>query len=140
MNRELKSDMDCRVGLAAQATGGGAETLVGAIIDTQGFDALTFLLLMSAIAAANFNASLLIEDGDDAGLADAAPVDDRHLAGLESETAVDETDVNVCKRIGYTGPKQFVRMSLVITVNDGNDVISGVASLGHPAASPVAQG
>lgn len=140
MNRELKNEMDCRVGVAAAVTAGGAQNMVGAIIDTQGFDSLTFLMLTSAIAAGDLTASILVEDGDDPGLADAAPVVDKHLTGLESETAITQADVNVCKRIGYTGPKQFARMTIVILTNNGTDVLSGVASLGHAAASPVPQG
>ncbi|MCB2081367.1 MAG: hypothetical protein KDD76_01950 [Rickettsiales bacterium] len=56
---------------------------VSQIIDTQGFNALEFLIAIGSVADADATFTVLLEDGDDAALSDAAAVADAELLGTE---------------------------------------------------------
>jgi len=136
--REVHRTLKMSVGIEPQALN-GTNDLVGEIIDTIEFDSLEFVLLTDAIAVGDLDAQLKLEEGDDAGLSDASDVTDTDdLAGLPADTAIDETDDKVTKKIGYLGNKRFVRATLVVSTNAGTDVMSCLAIQGHAHAAPVA--
>ena len=56
---------------------------VGEIIDRQGYDAVEFLVATGTLADADATFAVLIEEGDDSGLSDAAAVTDAGLLGTE---------------------------------------------------------
>ena len=136
-SREKKNDLKVSVGIEPQALSGTSD-LAGEIIDTQDFESLTYVLSTDAIAASSLDAQLEIEEGDEANLSDAAAVADADLVGLEDDTAIAETDDKVSKKIGYVGNKRYVRANLVVTANDGTDVVSCLAIQAHANAKPVA--
>jgi len=134
--KDMFNDIETRVAIEAQALSGTSD-LTGQIIDRQGFESVTFVVSADAIAAADLDTLLNIEDGDDSGLSDAAAVADADLIGTEANTAIADTDDKVSKRIGYKGGKRFVRANLTVTNNDGTDVFSGICILGHANVMPV---
>jgi hypothetical protein len=78
--------------------------------------------------------TLLLEDGDDAALADAATVDSDFVVGtLPALSASDSAG-----SAGYVGKKRYVRASLVSTVVTSGGTVGVVAIKGHAASQPTA--
>lgn len=118
---------------------------VSQIIDTQGFDSLTFVIATGTLADANATFAVLVEHGAAANLSDAAAVADAELisqtAGTAPETAAafQFDDDDEVRKIGYIGSKRYVRLTVTPTGNTGNVPLAAVALLGHPARLPVSQ-
>ena len=111
---------------------------VSQIIDTKGFDSLTFLLLAGSLADADATFTVLVEDGDDSGLSDAAAVADDFLLGTEALAGFTFADDNETRKIGYVGPKRYVRLTVTPANNTGNAFVTAIALLGHPMIAPTA--
>lgn len=135
--RDLKSNVKTLVGFAPQAMSSTTD-ITGEIIDRQGYDSVTFVLLTDGISASSLAAQLLIQEDDDSAMGSAASVDDADLVGLESDTAITQSTDKAALKVGYRGNKRYVRAKLDISSNNGTDVVACVAILGHPAAAPVA--
>lgn len=116
----------------------GNEALVGEIIDRAGYESLEFAI--SYGTKTDGTVTVLVEDGDDAALADAAAVADADLHGTEAAAgAADAADSSEsAKKIGYRGSKRYVRMTLTTASNAGSCPVSAVAILGHASHAPVA--
>jgi hypothetical protein len=131
---DLHNNSKAEIALASQAISTDTTT-VGAIIDTEGFEAIEFLILTKLITDGNY--TVLLEEGDDSGLSDAATVDTEEVLGLAAFT--DDTDDNAIARTGYIGKKQFVRLSIVSdATTTGVDIISAVALKVFGPHQPVA--
>lgn len=109
---------------------------VSQIIDTQGFEALEFLTSIGTIADADATFTVLVEDGDDAALADAAAVADDFLLGTEAQAGFQFDDDDQVRRLGYVGKKRYVRYTITPANNTGNADFSVVALLGRPRHAP----
>lgn len=109
---------------------------VGEIIDTQDFDSLELIIAYGTLADAAATFTPLVEDGEDSGLSDAAPVVDSQLLGTEVVTDQDGDDTIV--KIGYIGFKRFVRLTITPADNASAADLSAVAVLGHAHNAPVA--
>lgn len=133
---EDKNQISPKAAIFPQAMSGTTD-IVGTIIDTRGFESVTFILTTDAIAASSLAAQLLIEDGNDSGLSDAAAVDDAYLIGTEAATAITQASDKVALSIGYVGAKRYVRATLDITTNNGTDKIGCTAFLGNPIQLPL---
>lgn len=118
---------------------------VSQIIDRQGYESLTFVLGIGTLADANATFAVLVEEGDDSGLSDAAAVADADLisqtVGTAPETAAgfQFDDDDEVRKIGYVGNKRYVRLTVTPSGNTGNADIAAVAILGHPMIGPVVQ-
>jgi hypothetical protein len=111
-------------------------TTQGAIIDTQNFYSLEFLLFSGTITDGDY--AIKMEDGDDSGLSDAADVNSDFILGSLSDAAFAAADDNTTKRVGYVGNKRYVRLSIVSTnVSSGGD-LGALAIKGHPRSAPTA--
>jgi len=135
MERDLHNNIDDRVALNAAAISTNTTT-VGNIIDTNGYESLEFLIQSGNITDGAY--ALLLEEGDDSGLSDAAAVAaDEILGALTGFVAADD---NAVKRVGSIGKKRYQRLSIVSTgVTTGVNFMSAVAVLGHPKHAAVAQ-
>lgn len=124
--------------IAPAAAGTDNTAIVSEIIDLKGYDSACFVLNIGANTDTNATFAVLVEDGDDSGLSDNSAVADDKLTGTEALagfTAAD--DDNSCRKIGYTGGKRYVRVTVTPSGNDsGNIFVSGVAILGHPHDAP----
>ena len=111
---------------------------VSSIIDRAGFDSLTLAIVMGTLTDANATSTVLVEDGDNSALSDAAAVDDKYLIGTEAGAAPTFSDDNKVAKIGYKGPKRYVRVTLTPVANDaGAFPFAGVAILGKPGTAPL---
>ena len=110
----------------------GTTPLVSQIIDTSGFDSLTFVMATGSIADADATFTVLIEDGDDSGLSDNAAVADADLVGTELLAGFAFDDDDESRKIGYIGPKRYVRLTITPVANASAALVSAMAILGHP--------
>lgn len=110
-------------------------TTSGNIIDTQGYNALTFVLNVGARTDGTFTPS--IEHGDASDLSDAAAPAADDLVGTYAG-AVANTAQTV-KRIGYVGNKRYVRFKVVSTSVTSGATVGAVAVLGRPSVGAIDQ-
>ena len=109
---------------------------VGQIIDRADFESLEYAIAIGTIADADATFVVLIDDGDNSALTDAAAVADGFLLGTESGAAFDFADDNQVRKIGYRGSKRFVRLTITPSANSGDADISAVAILGGARKEP----
>jgi len=134
MEFDLHTTIDDRVALTSQTIATDTTT-AGAIIDTAGFESLEYIVQSGTITDGAY--ALLLEEGDDSGLSDAAAVSaDDTLGALTGFTATDD-DATI--RVGSIGKKRYQRLSIVSTSTTSGGVFSGIAVLGTPHTGPVAQ-
>jgi hypothetical protein len=114
--------------------------IVSAIIDTLGYQSCTLVIVTGTNTDANATFAVLVEDGNDSDLGDdGAAVPDAYLLGTEALAGWDFADDVECRKIGYIGPKRYVRVTVTPTGNDsGNIFLAGIAILGHPNQAPTA--
>ena len=109
---------------------------VSAIIDTAGYNAAEFVIETGTLTDADATFAVLVEDGNAANLSDNATVASTQLVGTGALVNFDfSTDVK-CRKIGYIGPKRYVRITVTPSNNTGNVFLGGVAVLGFPATGP----
>lgn len=104
-------------------------TTAGNIIDTKGFESLEFVIQAGTLTDGAY--AVLIEEGDDSGLSDAAPVADADLLGTELLAGFAATDDDKVSRIGYLGSKRFARLSLVSTGTTTGGTLGAIAHQSH---------
>jgi hypothetical protein len=139
--RDLHNNIDPKRGISPAAAGTDNTPFVSQIVDTLGYGSCEFVILLGANTDTNATFVVLVEDGNDATLvSDGAAVVDAFLLGTEllaGFTAA--SDDNKVKKIGYVGPKRYVRVTITPSGNDsGNIFIAGVWLLGHPQSAPTA--
>jgi hypothetical protein len=136
--KDLKNDVKILNGLLPQAMSGTTD-IKGEVIDRQGFDSVTFAVILGATAASSLAAQIEVQESDTTTDGDFTAVADADLIGTELETKiVHGDDTNLVRKIGYKGTKRYCRMVWDISANNGTDVVGGVAILGHAHAKPVA--
>lgn len=86
--------------LPVKATVGGASPGTGVIIDRQGFDELTFVIILTAAGQPVYT----LQEGDQANLSDATAV-------AANETLTDSYGAgSTVHKVGYLGNKRYVRL------------------------------
>ena len=110
--------------------------VVSSIIDMQGYNSLEFLIAAGTLADANATFSVLVQEGDDSGLSDAAAVADADLLGTEVLAAFQFDDDGEARKIGYTGNARYVRCTVTPAANDGSAPIAIIPLQGHPNIAP----
>lgn len=133
MARDLYHDIEVRQ-LFQYAANTDADTpIVSSIIDLANFESATFILHTHGLTDSDATATVLVEDGDTSNLSDNSAVPDSQLLGTEAGLSLDKDDDNKVHKIGYTGTKRYVRVTVTPSGNNsGNWAMSGVAILGHP--------
>ena len=114
--------------------------VVGAIIDRQGFDALTYLIITGSLGDADATFAVSLQDGDAANLSDAATV--TAATGLLGTAALASflfSDDNKCFKLGYVGEKRYTRLTITSTGNSATPsgaFFAAMAVLAEPSVSP----
>lgn len=111
---------------------------VSQIIDRQGFDSLVFGIAIGSVADADATFTVLVEDGNDSGLSDAAAVADSELNGTEAAAGFQFDSDNQTRKIGYNGIKRYVRLTITPANNASAALLSAVAILGNASLQPTA--
>lgn len=122
----------------AVATVTDTTAVVSGIVDRQGYDSLTFLIAAGTLADADATFTVLVEEGDDSGLSDAAAVADTDLLGTEALAGFTYADDGEARKIGYKGHKRYIRCTVTPAANTGSAPIAIIPVLGHPASAPTA--
>lgn len=111
-------------------------TTVGNIIDTKGFESIEFIIQSGTVTDGTY--ALVLEQGDDSGLSDAAVVPAEEVLG--SLTGFVAADDDAAKRVGSVGKKRFQRLSIVSAgTTTGVDAMGAVAMLGNAHTNPTAE-
>ncbi len=126
--RDAHNNMEQKVALDLQEITSDTTT-AGNILDLANVEAIEFLITAGAITDGAY--AILVEDGNDSGLSDAAAVADAQLLGTELLAAFTATDDDKASRIGYIGNKRFVRISIVSTGTTSGGFFAVLASLSH---------
>ena len=108
---------------------------VGEIIDRQGFDGLTFVIATGSLADVDAVFAVLVEEGNDSGLSDAADVADADLLGTEALAGFTFGDDDSTRKIGYIGAKRYVRITITPSANSSAALFSAVAIMGWPSVA-----
>lgn len=118
---------------------GGTTAVVGEIVDRAGFESLTYAILTGNLGDSNATFAVLLEEGDDSGLSDAAAVADADMFGTEAGAAFQFDDDNEERKLGYKGTKRYTRLTITPSGNaaaTATTVIAAVAILGAPKTAP----
>ena len=111
---------------------------VGATIDRQGFDSLTYVIATGTLADIDATFAILLEESDDSGMSGATAVADADLLGTETLAAFTFTHDDETRKLGYIGDKRFTRLTLTPSNNSGSAPVSVVAILGWPSVAATA--
>ena len=109
---------------------------VSAIIDTNGYQSLAFLIALGALADADATFAVTVDHGDQANLSDAVAATPSQLTGLLASASFTFADDNEMRKIGYVGSKRYVRLTITPANNSGNVFLTALALLGDPRFEP----
>jgi len=137
-NFDLMNSIHVRRGISPAAATTDNTAYVSQIVDTQGYNSCTFILLTGGLADADATFTVLVEDGNVSNLSDNAAVDDKFLVGTEALAGFTFADDDEPRKIGYTGNKRYVRVTVTPANNTGNVFMAGAWILGHPLTAPTA--
>lgn len=121
---DYTSQMKVTRGISPAAATTDNTAYVSQIIDCANFTSNTFIGQFGSVADADTTFTVLVEDGNDSGLSDNAAVDDAYLIGVEAMGIQYDSD-NKAFKIGYKGPKRYVRVTITPANNSGNIFLSG---------------
>jgi hypothetical protein len=110
--------------------------LVSAVIDRQGYDSASFVILTGTLSDADATFAALLEESDDG--ASFAAVADADLLGSEALAGFTFADDDATRKLGYLGAKRYLRLTVTPAANASSALIAAVAILGHPQLSPTA--
>lgn len=110
--------------------------VVSGIVDRKGYSGLTFLIAAGTLADADATFTVLVEEGDQSNLSDAAAVADADLIGTEALAGFTFADDGEPRKIGYSGAKRYVRCTVTPANNAGSAPIAIVPVLSGPAVAP----
>jgi hypothetical protein len=112
--------------------------IVSGIVDMQGYNALEFLIAAGTLADVDATFAVLVEDGDDSALSDAAGVADTYLLGTEALAGFTYADDDEPRKIGYKGNKRYVRCTVTPAANTGSAPVAIIPVLAYPSVAPTA--
>lgn len=136
-SKDLHNNIHVARGLSPVVAGTDNTPYVSEIIDTAGYEAVEFLVLIGANTDADATFTVLFEDGDVANMSDHAAVDDAFLIGTEALASFQYDDDNEVRKIGYKGNKRYCRVTITPANNGaGNIYMAGIWVLGHPRHAP----
>lgn len=107
---------------------------VGQIIDSQGYESVTYVIASGAIADADATFVVLLEESDASDMSGAWAVSDANLLGTELLAGFQFDDDNKTRKLGYNGSKRYTRMTITPQNNASAALFSCFALLGDPAA------
>lgn len=117
--------------------GAGDNTkITSATIDMQGFRSLVWLISLGTLADAAATFVMLMEESDDSGMSGKNNVADVNMDPTEAIASFDEADDSSVRKIGYTGTKRYVTLSITPADNAGTWPVSIIALMGNPIGLP----
>lgn len=135
MLQDLHNNIKCSLAEPPVAAVADNTPFVSSILDTADFGSAEFVGILGTNTDADATFTVLVEDGDNSALSDAAAVADEHLLGVEA-MGLDFADDNKVFKIGYIGPKRYVRVTVTPANNTGNIFFAAAWIQGHPRKGP----
>ncbi|MBX4944632.1 hypothetical protein [Rhizobium binae] len=136
--RDLANHLTVRRAISPAAAVADNTPFVSQIIDLSGYEKLMFAILTGQLADADATFTVLVEHGDQANLSDAAAVPDSQLTGTEAGASFTFAADDGTRKIGYVGPKQYVRLTITPANNAGNAFVAAAAILSGTRYWPAA--
>jgi hypothetical protein len=133
MMKDLHNDIKCSLAEPPVAAVTNDTAYVSTTCDTAGFGSAEFVGILGTNTDADATFTVLVEDSADDSTF--AAVDDVHLLGVEA-MSLDFADDNKVFKIGYVGPKRYVRVTVTPANNTGNIFFAAVWIQGHPRKAP----
>jgi hypothetical protein len=112
----------------------GNATTTGATIDKADYDAIEFVVQSGAVTDGQW--AIQVFAGDASNMSDEAQVTAASEL-LGSALTILATEDGVTERIGYRGPKRYVRIKAVQTGATTGGFLSALAIQGEPRVAPV---
>jgi hypothetical protein len=113
--------------------------IVSSIIDTKGYDSLTWLIVTGTNTDANATFAVTMDEGDASDLTGSNAVAAADLVGTYAIAGFTFADDTETRKIGYSGTKRYVRLTITPSGNDsGNIFVAAIALLANPAILPTA--
>jgi hypothetical protein len=109
---------------------------VSQILDTANFSANELVIATGSIADADATFAVLLEEGDNSALSDAAAVADADLLGTEALAGFQYDDDNETRKLGYIGSKRYIRATITPTGNASAALLSAVWVQAGPRVAP----
>jgi hypothetical protein len=131
--RDLLNNIDIRPVLVPVAAALADDTAqVGAIIDHQGYESITYLIVTGTLADAGATFTALLEESEDSGMAGATAVADADLIGTEALASFTQASDSKTFKLGYKGSMRYSRLTITPAGNAGNAPLAAVCVRGHP--------
>lgn len=134
--RDITNRLHVKPAFAPKAAVTDNTAQVSTSCDTKGYDSCMLAFITGANADADVTYTVLIEDSNDDSTYEA--VDGAYLNGTEALAGFQYDDDGEVRKIGYCGPKRYVRATITPANNTGNVFIAGTWVLGHPSRQPTA--
>ena len=131
---DLHNNIKCSLAEPPVAAVTNDTAYVSEVLDTANFGSAEFVGILGSVADSDATLTVLVEHSDASGSGFAA-VDDAHLLGVEAMGLNFDSDNKVFK-IGYVGPKRYVRVTVTPANNTGNIFFAAVWIQGHPRVGP----
>lgn len=129
---DLKNRLKLTTAFAPKAAVTDNTAQVSAIFDCADKTGVMLGLVTGTLSDADATFTVLIEEGDNSALSDAAAVADADLIGLESEASFTFAADDSTRKIGYRGKKRYIRATVTPANNTGNLFLAGMwISQGH---------
>lgn len=137
-SKDLMNNIKTVVAVApVVATDGTA--IVSAVIDTLGFESVTFVILTGTLADADATWAVTVKEGATSSQGAHTAVADADLIGTEALAGFTFADDGETRKIGYKGNQRYVSIEIDdVTANSGNAPLAVLAILGHPRSAPTA--
>lgn len=136
--RDQANELKLRPVIAPAVNTDLATPLVGAIIDRQGYESLTYAIATGALTDVDATYTVLLEESDASDMSGANAVADADLIGTEATAGFDQDDDGSTRKIGYVGGLRYTRLTLTPTGADtGDSPVAAIAILGRPHEAPV---
>ena len=133
----LYQNIQTRRGFSPAAAVTDNTAFVSEIIDMQGFLSLMWIILLGSLADTDATFTVLMEEGDDSGLSDAAAVADSDMVGTEALATFLFSGDDTTEKLEYVGSKRYVRLTITPAANSGNIFLAVAALMGNPRHAPV---
>ncbi|HEY1750384.1 MAG TPA: hypothetical protein VGG29_03925 [Caulobacteraceae bacterium] len=137
-SRDLFNNINPKLAIAPAAAATDNTPWVSAILDTEGYESATLVIVTGSLADADATFTVLFEDGAQANLSDHAEVATSLQLGSEAAASFNFGNDSQCFKIGYHGGKRYLRATITPANNAGNAFVAAIWVLGHPHHAPTA--
>lgn len=121
--REYVSGVDFRRVISPAVAGTDNTAIVGQIVDLAGYDGCVFGINIGVNTDTDATFAVTMDHGDVSNLSDAAAVPAANIPGtLANASFTAASDDNKMKKVGYTGSKRYVRLTITPTGNNSGNI------------------